>query len=450
MQKGAACRSVQNMRRRRWTPESMPYINAIFLNHSKPAVMRRSLTLAVLLTAALLAAAFALTRGGSEDISASVAISTAMSGDTAGYARATAVRAFSFPEDHGPHPGYKMEWWYVTGNLDAETSGLDEGRHVGYELTIFRIALTPPDSGQARLVPASAEAAPGAASGWRANQFYMAHFAVSDVQNEKMHSFEQFSRGAAGLAGAQASPFRVWTQDWSIRSAGADFSPLRLRAAEGGVGVDLTLRAEKPNVLQGDRGLSQKGPGAGNASYYYSYTRLATEGQVVLGGDTLAVTGQSWMDREWSTSALSAGQEGWDWFALQLDDGRDLMYYQLRDTTGAPSRFSEGVLVGSDGQAQPLRRADVELEVTERWTSAEGATYPAGWRLRIPSEDLTLTVAPYFPDQEMDTSVRYWEGAVQIRGSSGGAPVRGQGYVEMTGYAEEERGEGEKRSGPLP
>ena len=406
--------------------------------------MSRSLTLAAILIAALLAAAFALTRGGSEAISASVAVSTAMRGDTAGYARATTVRNFSFPRDHGPHPGYKTEWWYVTGNLDTEG-----GRHVGYELTIFRIALTPPDSGRARLVSASTEAAPDAASGWRADQFYMAHFAVSDVQNEKMHSFEQFSRGAAGLAGAQADPFRVWTQDWSIESAGASFFPLKLRAAGEGAAVNLTLRAEKPKVLQGDRGLSQKGPGAGDASYYYSYTRLATEGQVVLGGDTLAATGQSWMDREWSTSALGAGQEGWDWFALQLGDGRDLMYYQLRDTTGAPSRFSEGVLVGPGGEAQPLRRADVELEVTERWTSADGATYPAAWRLRIPGEALALTLTPYFPDQEMDTSVRYWEGAVQIDGTAGGAPARGQGYVEMTGYGEG-RGRGKKGRGPLP
>ena len=408
--------------------------------------MLRSLLFLLALAALLAAGAFALTRGGSDNaISASVAVSTAMSGDTAGYARATTVRAFSFPEDHGPHPGYKTEWWYVTGNLDAAS-----GRHVGYELTIFRIALAPPDSGRARRVPASAEAAPGAASDWRADQFYMAHFAVSDVQKETMHSFEQFSRGAAGLAGAQADPFQVWTGDWSIRSTGVDFFPLRLRAAEGGVGVDLTLRAEKPKVFQGNRGLSQKGPGAGNASYYYSYTRLVTRGQVVLGGDTLAVTGQSWMDREWSTSALSAGQEGWDWFALQLGDGRDLMYYQLRDTTGAASRFSEGVLVGPDGQAQPLRRADVELDVTEQWTSAEGATYPAGWRLRVPGEDLALTITPYFPDQEMDTSVRYWEGAVRISGSSGGAPVSGQGYVEMTGYAEGRHERGGEGRGPLP
>jgi len=198
------------------------------------------------------------------------------------------------------------------------------------------------------------------------------------------------------------------------------------------MGVDLSLRPTKPRVLQGNQGLSRKGPGAGNASYYYSYTRLTTDGQIMLDGDTLSVTGQSWMDREWSTSALGPKQEGWDWFSLQLDDGRDLMYYQLRRTDGTQSPFSEGVIVEPEGETRKLERSDVSIEVLDTWTSPDRThTYPVEWRLRVPDEGINLHVTPYMKDQELNVSVRYWEGAVRIEGSASG-----QGYVEMTGYGE--------------
>jgi predicted secreted hydrolase len=346
----------------------------------------------------------------------SVSVAEAMGSDTTGYRRATEVRPFTFPADHGPHPGYKTEWWYFTGNL----SGPDAEPY-GYELTIFRLGLTPPDA-----VPDSTP------SDWRTNQLYMGHFAVTDGASETFHAFERFQRGGAGLAGAQAEPFRVWLDDWSMTGTDTTAFPVRLRAQEGGVGIDLTLRPSKPRVLQGNQGLSQKGPGAGNASYYYSYTRLATEGQVVLKGDTLAVTGQSWWDREWSTSALGPNQEGWDWFSLQLDDGRDLMYYQLRETDGTPSTFSEGVIVGPDGSTQRLARSDVSIEVLDTWTSPDGThTYPVEWTLRVPDEEIDLRIASIIPNQELEVSVRYWEGAVRVEGSASG-----RGYVEMTGYGE--------------
>jgi predicted secreted hydrolase len=339
-----------------------------------------------------------------------------MAGDTTGFRRATEVRPFTFPEDHGPHPGYKTEWWYVTGTLDGP-----DGAPFGYELTIFRIGLTPPS--------ALPDTTPSA---WRTNQLYMGHFAVTDGATETFHAFERFQRGGAGLAGAQAAPFRVWLDDWSMTGTDSSAFPLRLRAQDRDVGVALTLRPTKPRVLQGDRGLSQKGPGVGNASYYYSYTRLDTEGQLLLDGDTLSVTGNSWMDREWSTSALGPDQEGWDWFSLQLDDGRDLMYYQLRRTDGSPSRFSEGVIVGPNGSTQPLSRSDVSIEVLDTWTSPDGThTYPVEWTLRAPEQDINLRITPYFPAQELDVSVRYWEGAVRVEGSS-----TGRGYIEMTGYGD--------------
>jgi Predicted secreted hydrolase len=285
--------------------------------------------------------------------------------------------------------------------------------------------MTPPDNAGSPVVRT--------ASDWRTNQFYMAHFAVTDGGDETFHAFERFARGGAGLAGAQADPLRVWLEDWSLESIGTATFPVRLRAQSEDVGIDVTVRPEKPKVLQGDRGLSQKGPGEGNASYYYSYTRLATEGTVVAGGDTAQVTGQSWMDREWSTSALGPDQEGWDWFALQLDDDRDLMYYQLRNNDGSPSSYSEGVLVGPNGEKQTISREDVTVEVHETWTAPDGThTYPVEWSLRIPNEDLNLRVKALFPNQELDNvSVRYWEGAVRISGSHSGT-----GYVEMTGYGD--------------
>ncbi len=355
----------------------------------------------------------------------SVRVAEAMGGDTTGFARATEVREFVFPADHGPHPEYRVEWWYYTGNLTAA-----DGRRFGYQFTLFRVALTPSDSVLAART-----------SGWAANQFYMGHVGVSDIDGGRFYDFERFSRGAAGLAGARGVPFRVWLEDWEAAAAGDSteaFPPMRVRAMEDGVGFDLLLTPAKPPVLQGDRGLDPKGPGPGNASYYYSFTRLATTGTVLLDGEPVAVTGLSWMDREWSTSALADGQQGWDWFALQLSNGDDLMYYQIREADGTPGPYSSGVLVDPDGRKTDFGREAVRLWVTDMWTSpVSGATYPAGWRLVIPDRAVDLTIEPLLADQEMDVSVRYWEGAVQIDGTVRGEPVTGRGYVEMTGYGDE-------------
>ena len=392
---------------------------------------RFSILTIVVLVAVLGGAAYWL-RPTERPLEASLALAEAMGGDTTGYARAAAVRPLVFPDDYGPHPAYKTEWWYYTGNLDTE-----EGRHFGYELTIFRFALAPPDTAAAERV-----------SAWATDQLFMAHFALTDVAAKDFHAFERFSRGALGLAGAQAAPYRVWLEDWSMEGGAGDPFPMRLRAAEDGVAIDLTLDAAKPLVLQGDRGLDQKGPEPGNASYYYSFTRLPTEGTITIDGRAYAVRGLSWKDHEWSTSALGDEQVGWDWFALQLSDGRDLMFYQLRRRDGTPSPFTNGVLVAPDGSTQPLERGDVAIDVLDTWTSPRSAAvYPARWRFRIPSEALDLQITPHLPDQEMDVSVRYWEGAVRIDGTSGGETVSGNGYVEMTGYGEgsdEERG----RRGP--
>ncbi|HEX5789471.1 MAG TPA: lipocalin-like domain-containing protein [Woeseiaceae bacterium] len=335
-------------------------------------------------------------------------------GDDAGFAKALEPREFVFPDDHGPHPEFRNEWWYVTGNLDSEN-----GRRFGYELTIFRVALAPD--------------APASPSDWRTNMLYFAHFAVTDAAAAEFHAAERYARGAAGLAGAAADPFRVWLYDWRIEALPS--GAWRLAANDADVRLEVTLDAMKPPVLNGKAGLSQKSAEPGNASYYYSVTRFDTNGRLALGGDTFTVAGTSWLDREWSTSALAPDQAGWDWFALQLDDGSDLMVYALRRRDGTIDAESAGTFTAADGSATQFARDEIRIDVTDRWTSPRGGTYPAGWRLAVPSLGLALEVEPVVADQELDTLVRYWEGAVDVSGTRGGSPVAGRGYVELTGYA---------------
>jgi predicted secreted hydrolase len=335
-----------------------------------------------------------------------------------GFARALSVRDFSFPRDHGPHPRFRNEWWYWTGNLETAS-----GRHFGFQLTFFRTALSP--------MPAVR------ASAWATTQVYMAHFTLTDVAAGRFFAFERFSRGAMGLAGARADPFRVWLEDWSaVGRGGSAPLTLALHAADGDVAIELTLEAAKPVVLHGERGLSRKGAEAGNASYYYSFTRMATRGSVTVGSERYRVVGLSWMDREWSTSMLGKGQVGWDWFALQLDDGREVMFFRLRRKDAPAKGTGAGTLVHADGSTRALAAADVRVEVLDRWPSpGDGARYPARWRFRVPGERLDLEISPYVANQELRVAVRYWEGAVRVVGTADGRPVRGHGYVELTGYA---------------
>lgn len=341
----------------------------------------------------------------------------AMAGGQEGYARATGPVPIEFPRDHGPHPDYQTEWWYYTGNLDTA-----EGRHFGYQLTFFRRALVPPSGRQGR------------ASAWGTGQAYMAHFALADVDGRRFRSFERLGRGAAGLAGASAAPYQVWLDEWSVQEQGP--GTVRLRTAQDGLALDLVLADAKGPVLHGEQGYSQKGPDPGSASYYYSQTRLETSGRVQVGGDWLAVTGLSWMDHEWSTSSLSAGQVGWDWFSIQMDDGSELMVFQLRREDGGIDPFSSGTLVLPDGSTRPLGEDEFRIEAQDTWTSPEtGAAYPAGWSVSVPAQGLELEIAPYLANQELSVSYAYWEGAVRVRGTRQGRPVAGSGYVELTGYA---------------
>ncbi len=349
-----------------------------------------------------------------------VNVAEALSGEqeAAGFARPQGPRPLLFPADHGPHPDYRHEWWYVTGNLESEA-----GRHFGFQATFFRFALAPEP--------------PRLASRWATRQLWMAHFAVTDTAAGRFHHFERFSRGALGLAGARAQPFRVWLEDWALTGVDGGFDELQARLAAEGVAVDLRLELAKPLVLQGERGYSRKGAEPGNASYYYSAPRLEATGEVATPDGRHRVSGTAWIDREWGTSALSEGQSGWDWFSLQLDSGRELMLYRLRREDGSTDPRSAGVWIDRQGRSRPLDWGDLTLEVLERWESPDDeATYPARWRLEYPEEGLELTIEPTLADQELRGGFRYWEGAVRARGRSAEGPVSGSGYVELTGYTE--------------
>jgi predicted secreted hydrolase len=335
------------------------------------------------------------------------------------FERAISPRELSFPADHGEHRTFRTEWWYFTGNLETPA-----GRDFGFELTFFRFALKPGDS------PLET------GSAWRTDQVWMAHLAVTDVVAGRFTAVERLARASLGVAGATAQPLQVWVRDWSARGSGsASGIELELDAQDEEIGLRLQLNAAGPPVSHGERGLDRKGGREGNASYYYSVPRLATRGTIRVGEQEFDVSGLAWLDREWSTSALEPGVVGWDWFALQLTDGRSLMYYRLRERDGGTSRFSGGSLIESDGTRSALGATDVELAPERLWTSpSTGVRYPVAWQLRVPSAGLILDIAPYLDHQELDLSVRYWEGAVFVEGMGPEGAILGRGYLELAGY----------------
>ena len=344
------------------------------------------------------------------------AFGAVLSKDDKGFARVLKPREFTFPPDHGPHNPYRSEWWYFTGNLKDS-----QDRRFGYELTFFRFALKPET--------------PASKSAWRSNQMYMAHLTLTDVAKGHFYTDERVSRAGNGLAGASTKKYQVWLYDWSAKTEGEVDFPLRLQAKSGDFAIDLLLTSQKGYVLQGDQGLSQKSREPGNASYYYSYPRLEAEGAVSVAGEQFSVTGASWMDREWSTSALSDEQSGWDWFALQLSDNSELMFYQLRRKDGLPDSNSSGSFVLADKTKISLKEHDVTIKNLDSWKSHHSKiTYPSRWRLTVPVQNLELEIVPLINDQEINVSYRYWEGAVSVNGTKNGKPISGQGYVELAGY----------------
>jgi predicted secreted hydrolase len=363
-----------------------------------------------------------------------------------GFTRALGPREFQFPQDHGPHPAFRHEWWYVTGNLDSAT-----GERFGFELTFFRVALAPPPPATVGGTAATSANGTGGATGagaidashWRTRQIYLAHFAITDVARGDFRFAQKFSRDALGLTGAQADPFRVWLDDWTlgvadahaVAGAGAK-ADWRLHAR--GQGYELTLDAQPlmQPVLNGVRGLSRKSDEAGDASYYYSIPRVAVRGQIVRAGQSLDVKGLAWLDREWGSGALGEGQQGWDWFALQLQDGSTLMFYALRKRDGTRDVHSAGTWVDGVGRVRPLATDEVQIDVSDYWVSPRGGRYPSRWRLRVPAVGLDVDIRPALANQELGTSPRYWEGAVDVRAAEGERNALGRGYVELVGYGE--------------
>ena len=330
-----------------------------------------------------------------------------------------------FPKDHGPHPGYRTEWWYYTGNLASVS-----GKHFGFQLTFFRTQISP---------PGATAKWPRSPSAWRTQQIYLAHSAVTDISGKKHLHAETVSREALKMAGAlqTSESTTLFLKDWSAR-----IEPGRhlLKVNTDEFSFDLTLTPSKPPVKHGQAGYSLKGSSPQRASCYYSYTRLESEGRLKLDGKVASVKGLSWMDHEFSTAPLEPGLEGWDWFSLQFSDQTEFMGFLLRMEEGDVSQASSGTFVDREGQSRHLAKRDFVVTVLDSWKSPHSkAVYPSRWRLQVFPLSLDVTIVSNLPDQEMrtlnSTGVTYWEGSVSLRGTKENRPLSGRGYVELTGYA---------------
>ena len=309
----------------------------------------------------------------------------------------------AFPRDHASHPDAAVEWWYYTGHLEDAAR-----RSYGFELTFFRVG-----------------------------ELHLAHFAWTDAAGGTFRYAEKAHLGLPGIAGSDATRLKLVNEDWS---AAADGGVHRLRTRGPDGTLELALTPRKAPVLQGENGLSRKGPGPRDYSHYVSITRLAAAGTLRRGGDVRALAGTAWFDHEWGPGALPAGARGWDWFAVQLADGSELMLYRLRAADGSATPFSSGTFVPAEGAPRRVRWSDVRFEETRTWTSPRsGARYPAGWRIALPALDLALEIAPILANQELvteaSTGVTYWEGACRVAATRAGRPIAGRAYAELTGYA---------------
>jgi predicted secreted hydrolase len=329
---------------------------------------------------------------------------------------ATAGYRFEFPRDHASHPDYKLEWWYYTGNLKAA-----DGRRFGYQVTFFRVGI---------------DHTPTNPSKWALRDLFMTHLAVSDARGNRYRFAEKLARGGPGLAGASTDRYHVWNDDWVARLEGQQHV---VRAISPKTGVELVLDEGKPPAINGINGVSQKGAREGNASHYYSLTRMPTRGTLAIDGERFEVSGESWMDHEFGTSFLEPEQRGWDWLSIQMSDGRELMLYQLRRSDGSVDPRSSGTIVDRAGKATHLSKNQFTLtEGRSQFKSKNGAVYPTEWLVAVPSQQIELKVTTPVNDQELSllpsTGIAYWEGMIDVAGTSGGSTVTGHGYLEMTGY----------------
>ncbi len=323
---------------------------------------------------------------------------------------------YRFPRDHGNHSDFKTEWWYFTGNLTAS-----DGREFGYQLTFFRQGVLADD-----LITLSR---------FVTKDIKFAHFALSDLSKPQFLFRQKISRGAFGEAGFDQGQRLAWIDDWSCDWDGA----FHIKARNGETKLELDLKPLKEPVIQGQKGVSQKSTGAGEASHYYSMTRLQTTGRLTIDGQELQVEGLSWFDHEWATNQLAADQVGWDWFSLQFDDNTELMLFQLRKRDGSRDEHSSGIFVAADGSTAFISNVDFSIEPGKTWTSeVSKGVYPIEWKITIPKLDLAFNVKAAAENQELTLSpISYWEGAVRAEGTRQGKAVKAKGYLEMTGYGSE-------------
>jgi predicted secreted hydrolase len=324
---------------------------------------------------------------------------------------------FEFPRDHFSHPDFQTEWWYYTGNLKSA-----DGHRFGFELTFFRQAVTRD---------------PVKNSAWDVRDLYLAHLALSDLNGQRFYHAERTNRSGPGIAGVSQTDARIWNGNWQIQWCADEQI---LQAIDDRFELHLTLRAEKPPVIHGENGVSQKATGAGRASHYISLTRLVTQGSIQVDGKEFAVAGLAWMDHEFFTHQLEPDQAGWDWLSLQLDDNTELMLFRIRRKDGSIDPHSAGTFVDSGGRTTHLRQSDFTLEaVNKTWTSPEThAVYPIAWKIEIPRLGVELQASTSLASQELAGTTRlspsYWEGAISLAGHRGTQPLQGVGYLEMTGY----------------
>lgn len=380
--------------------------------------MKKSIYL-ILIIAVLVSIFYFLNDDNSKDGENFISVASVMSEDeSARYSKALEPREFIFPDDHAAHNDFKLEWWYFTGNLKGS-----DNREFSYQFTIFRNALS---SDSVDVV-----------SDLATNQLYFAHFGLTDISNEKHYYFEKFARGSDGISGAEAEPLKVFIENWKLSGIypNSDYKMpvFNIFAEENNISLNLELTPEKQLVLHGNQGLSPKSNEPGNASYYYSYTKLKTIGDIKINNKNHSVSGYSWMDREWSTSALSKNQVGWDWFSIQLDDNTEIMYFRLRNSNDETD-FAKGTLIHSNGEYTALQAEDFILKNTQKSILSSGTEYPNKWNLDIPKYDISLNIETRIKEQEMKLSVKYYEGSIKVSGRNGAKDVSGFGFVELTGY----------------
>lgn len=329
-----------------------------------------------------------------------------LGGESEGFATIVPGRALEFPRDHGPHPDYRIEWWYLTANLKDAT-----GAQWGAQWTLFRQAM-----------------APGAQqAGWANQQIWMGHAAITSATTH--HYAEKFARGGVGQAGAEATPFRAWIDSWEMRGLDAfraqNVAPLAVAASGSDFSYALNLMADRPLVLQGEGGYSKKSE-RGQASYYFSQPYFTASGAITLGDKQVAVTGHAWMDREWSSQPLASDQTGWDWFSLHLDSGEKVMLFRLRQKDGR--NYFAGNWIDGTGRSVPLAPTAITMTPTGS-TDIDGRKLPTSWSVAIPERGLKIDSVPLNAKSWMGTRFAYWEGPISFKGSHSGI-----GYLEMTGY----------------